>query len=54
LIKKRINLSNLQLLLVGKAAELYFQSGMTATKEELAVARKEGMEQARNETPINE
>jgi len=39
---------------IGKAAELYFQSGMTATEEELAAARKEGMEQAKNETPLTE
>lgn len=36
---------------IGKAAELYFQSGMTATKQELEKARKEGMKQAKDETP---
>ena len=39
---------------IGNAAELYFQSGMTATDEDLAAARKEGMKQAKNETPLNE
>jgi len=41
-------------LVISNAAELYFQSGMTATNEELAAARKEGMKQAKNETPLNE
>lgn len=38
---------------IGKAAELYFQSGMTATEEELATARKAGMKQAKSETPLS-
>jgi uncharacterized protein (DUF697 family) len=39
---------------IGNAAEPYFQSGMTATNEDLAAARKEGMKQAKNETPLND